>query len=474
MAAIDSDLVLKRWKPTDPARPPGRYAVTCEGARGLYVRLFDTGAITWVFRYKHLDKQRQMALGPYPAVSLASARDMAREAYAHVKAGRDPAAVRAAEDEAAKEDAARQVTFETYATAYMADREETFKSPKLGRLWSATIKTYAVPVIGPILMNDIREDHIKKMLAPIWNEKRETARRVLQRVGAIIGSAMEDGHRDRDRLNPCRPDALQEWKKRMSKTRAGSAGKRGNHPAVSVPDAPAWFAALRAVDGVPARALEFVALTATRQGEARAATWSNVDLDARVWTVPVQDSKMSLDPNRQPHQVPLSHEAVRLLERLERREGVDLVFPAARDGKYHDDRLSNVMRVMHAAEVRAGRPGWVDAITGRSAVPHGLRSTFRTWAAERGGVQHEVAEAVLAHAVGGTVSLAYQRGNYFEQRIQVMQAWADYLTGKQSSDTNADPLATAIATLRETGLSIDEIVARLKGDNVVRLTRDVA
>ena len=181
---------------------------------------------------------------------------------------------------------------------------------------------------------------------------------------------------------------------------------------------------------------------------------------------------MSLDPNRKPHLVPLSNEAVQLLEGLERREGVDLVFPSPTDKVMNDNTLSKVMRDMHAAENEAGRTGWVDATSGRPAVPHGLRSTFRTWAAEQGGVQFEVAEAVLAHAVGGTVSLAYQRGNYFDQRKAVMQAWAYYLTGKASE--KRDPVADAIETLRATGLSADMILARLTGDNVVPMTRGAA
>ena len=471
---IDADTELRRWKPTDPERSPGLHAVYCERARGLYVRMFDTGAITWVFRFKLHGRARQMKLGPYPAVSLAAARDKARNAYEHVKAGRDPIEEKRAEDEAEKARIAGQKTFATYAAEYIDDRRDTFKTAKLGNLWAATVEKYAMPYLGKMLVNDIAEPHIQEMLAPIWNEKRETARRVLQRVGAIIDAAIDDGHRDRDRLNPCHPDKLRAWKKRMTKTRKGSAGKRGSHPAVPVSQAPAWFAALRERDEVAARAMEFVALTATRQGEVRAATWANVDLDARVWTIPVDDTKMSLDPNRQDHRVPLSNEAVALLEGLEQRAGVDLVFPAARDGKQHDDRLSNVMSALHEAELRAGRTGWIDAITGRRAVPHGLRSTFRVWAAEQGKVQFEVAEAVLAHAVGGTSSLAYQRGNFFDERKQVMQAWANYLTGKQAADQQADPLTAAIETLRATGLSAEEIMARLNGDNVVPMNRGVA
>lgn len=474
MAQIDKDVELRRWKPTDPERPPGLHAVNCERARGLYARMFDTGAITWVFRFKLHGKARQMKLGPYPAVSLAAAREAAREAYEHVKAGRDPIEVNRADGEAEKARIAGQKTFATYATEYIEDRRDTFKTPKLGNLWASTIKTYAVPHLGKILMNDIAEPHIQEMLAPIWNEKRETARRVLQRVGAIIDAAIDDGHRDRDRLNPCHPDKLQAWKKRRAATRKGSAGRRGKHPAVPVSQVPEWFGALREREGMGARAMEFVALTATRQGEVRAATWANVDLGARVWTVPVDDTKMSLDPNRQPHRVPLSDEAVRLLEGLERRAGVDLVFPSPTDKVMNDNTLSKVMRDMQAAEVSAGGKGWIDASTSRPAVPHGLRSTFRTWAGRLGTDMYEVVEAVLSHAVGGTTSLAYQRGHFFDERIPVMQAWADYLTGKQAADPQADPLTAAIETLRATGLSAEEILARLNGDNVVPLSRGAA
>lgn len=464
---IDSDRKLRNWKPTSTDLPPGRYAVTCEGARGLYVRLFDSGSITWIFRYKLHGKARQMALGPYPAVSLAAARDAARKAYADVKAGIDPIEAQRAAELAKVADVARRVTFADYMVEYLADRVDTFKTDKQAKLWQATLKTYALPHIGNLYLNEIDERHIQAILAPIYNEKRETARKVVQRVAAIMAAAIDEGLRDRDKLNPARPDAHANWRKRRNKQRNGTAGRRGNHPAVPVPLAPSWFAALREQEGMGARALEFVALTATRQGEVRAATWSNVDLERRVWTVPAEGSKMSLDPNRVAHQVPLSRAAVALLEGLERREGCDLVFPSPRNKRLSDMTVSAVMRRMQADAVAAGGEGWLDSKTGRPAVPHGLRATFRTWAAERGKVEHEVAEAVLAHAVGGSTSLAYQRGHYFDERITVMQAWADYLTGEDAARGEVDPVAAALELLRASGLSAADIAARLTGENVV-------
>lgn len=471
---LDDDNVLRRWKPSNEKYPPGLQPVRCDGARGLYVRLSDSGAITWLFRFKLHGKQRQQSLGPYPAVSLASARDKARDAYKLVKAGSDPIALEREAAEAAKADAARHVTFAAYAAAYMSDRRDTFKTEKQGKLWEATIKDYAIPHIGKIPVNDITEKHVQAMLEPLWNTKRETARKLVQRVKAIIGAAMDDGHRDRNRLNPARPEAHEEWKKRRNKTRKGTAGRRGSHPAVPVSRAVEWFAVLRGKDGMGARALEFLALTGVRSGEVRAATWDDMDLAGRVWSIPVEASKMSLDPHRKPHLVPLSDAAVALLESIERREGVPLVFPAPRDGMLSDMTLSKVMRDMQSEALAAGKPGWVDDASKRPAVPHGLRSTFRTWAAERGGVQFEVAEAVLAHAVGGTVSLAYQRGNYFDQRKPVMRAWAAYLTGEGAAPAQSDPVAAALELLRDAGLSAADIAARLapaEADNVIPLRR---
>lgn len=474
---IETDAELRKWKPTNPDLPPGLNAVRVDGARGLYARMFDTGAITWVFRFKLHGKSRQMALGPYPAVSLAAARQGARDAYAKVKAGIDPIEQERQEAEEARAAVARRVTFAKYAAEYMEARASTFKTPKAAKLWLATLRDYAFPVIGAVRVNEITERHIQVIMEPIYNTKRETARKVVQRVGAIIGAAMDEGVRDRDRLNPARPEAHAHWRTQRSEVRKDAAGRRGPQPAVPVEQVAEWFAALRDKEGMAARAVEFLALTCVRSGEVRAMTWGQVDLAARVWTVPVENSKMSRDPNRKAHVVPLSDAAIDLLVRLPRRAGVSLVFPAPRDGKLSDMALSKVMRDLHAAALAAGEKGWIDQASNRPAVPHGLRSTFRTWAAERGGVPFEVAEAVLAHAVGGTTSLAYQRGAFRDQRVPVMQAWSDYLTGSPAAPAQADPLAAALDVLRAAGLSASDIAARLTPaavDNVVPMRRGAA
>ncbi len=472
---IDNDLTLRNWTPQNKERSPGYHSVRCDDARGLYVRMFDTGAITWVFRFKLHGKTRQLGFGPYPAISLASARKKARDAYALVKEGRDPAADAREKTETAKTQAARQVTFKTYAEQYMVDRRETFKTARTGKTWETSLRKYAFPIIGNLYVNDITEQHVQKLLKPIYNTKRETARKVVQRVSAIMGAAIDEGHRDREKLNPARPDAHAHWRTKLDPYGDDAAGRRGSHPAVQVLQAAKWLEALRNKGGMGARALEFLALTAVRSGEVRSATWDDIDIEQRVWNIPVEASKMSRDKNRKAHRVPLSDAAIALLHSIERRDGVNLVFPAARDGTMSDMTLSKVMRDMHASELEAGRAGWLDKSSKRPAVPHGLRSTFRTWAAgPLGAVEFEVAEAVLAHAVGGTVSLAYQRGNYFEQRVAVMQKWSDFITGKVEAPAQADPLAAALAVLRDAGLSATDIAARLAqpaGDNVVPIRR---
>ncbi len=478
IAMIENDLTLRKWTPQNKERAPGYHSVRCEKARGLYVRMFDSGAITWIFRYKLHGESKQMRFGPYPALSLESARDKARDAYTLVKEGIDPVTDARKKIDAAKAKAALEITFEDYAEKYMEDRGETFKSSKQANLWKATLSVYAIPIIGKLNVNDITEQHIQQVMKPIYNTKRETTRKVVQRISAIMGAAMDDGHRDRVKQNPARPDAHREWRRKRNLMRKDAAGRRGKHPAVQVKQVAEWFAALRAKEGVEARALEFLALTAVRSGEVRTATWDDIDLAQRVWEIPVEASKMSRDLNRMPHRVPLSDAALALLLSIERRDGVNLVFPAARDSKLQDHKLSQVMSQMHKSEVSAGREGWIDGASKRPAVPHGLRSTFRTWAAgPLGGVEFEVAEAVLAHTVGGTVSVAYQRGSYFEQRVPVMQKWSDFITGKVEAPAQADPLAAALAVLRDAGLSATDIAARLAqpaGDNVIPMRRGAA
>lgn len=472
MGAIDSDLTLKRWKPTDSTRPPGRYAVTCEGARGLYARLFESGAVTWVFRFKHLDKQRQMALGPYPAVSLAAAREAARDAYAHVKAGRDPIEIKRSEEAETIAAQRRKRTFADAVEDYMeSGRLKALKTDKLRAQRRYVLETYAVPIIGKLFVDEIGDDDVQRVLEPIWRDKPATADKVLQYMSGVFGNAI--ALKQRTASNPATRKGLSDW--------IEAQGRRDtrHHAAITIDDAPEWYAALCQREGMAALALRFVALTAARVGMVRGMTWGEVrDFEQRrVWTIPASRMKSSRKKSDRaerpkPFRVPLSDAAIDLLKSVDRRENVSLVFPASRDGQLSDMTLLKVMKSLHAAEIKAGRAGWIDDENGAPAVPHGLRSTFRTWVSERTSYPLEMGEVALAHSVGDKTQKAYDRGDMIDRRRTMMNEWADYLTGKRTEQR--DGITAAIETLRATGLSADEILARITGDNVVPLARGAA
>ena len=192
---------------------------------------------------------------------------------------------------------------------------------------------------------------------------------------------------------------------------------------MQIDDAPRWFAALRARDGIGSRALEFAALTACRSQEVRGAAWDEIDLDQEMWIVPALRMKMDRE-----HRVPLSDEVLALLKALPRFDGTPLVFPARRGGELSDMTLSATMKRLHEAEVADGRGGFLDRVSKRPAVPHGLRSTFRDWAAERTNFPGDLAEVALAHKVGNAVEAAYRRGDMIDKRRTMMAAWADFLS----------------------------------------------
>ncbi|WP_409518391.1 MULTISPECIES: tyrosine-type recombinase/integrase [unclassified Haematobacter] len=188
------------------------------------------------------------------------------------------------------------------------------------------------------------------------------------------------------------------------------------------------MAALREREGMGSRALEFAALTAARSQEVRGATWEEIDLKAGLWTVPPTRMKMTRE-----HRVPLSAAAITLLEALPRFADNPLVFPAPRGGQLSDMTLSATMKRLHEADISSGGKGFLDRVSKRPAVPHGLRSVFRDWVAERTSYPGDMAEVALAHRVGNAVEAAYRRGDMVEKRRSMMATWADYLAGNSRS-----------------------------------------
>jgi len=285
------------------------------------------------------------------------------------------------------------------------------------------LDTYAIPQLGKMAVQDIAVQDVLRVLQPIWQEKTETASRLRGRIEAVLSWATVSGYRHGD--NPAR------WGGNLKELlpAASAVAVSHNHPALALGDAPAWLADLRKRDGFGARAVEFAALTAARSGEVRGASWDEIDLDAAIWTIPAARMKMKRE-----HRVPLSLATVALLEGLPRLDGTNFVFPSARRGQLSDMTLSATMRRIHeAAKVQAGGgddAGYLDPRNKRPAVPHGLRSTFRDWAAEKTQYPGDMAEVALAHRISSAVEASYRRGDMIEKRRRMMADWADFLSGR--------------------------------------------
>ncbi|MBB3712815.1 integrase [Limimaricola variabilis] len=417
-----SALEVKRLK------HPGRGHNAClpvGGVAGLYLQITPTGGRTWLLRVVVGDRRREIGLGGYPEVPLAQARERAREAKDAIRRGIDPVEERKAARAALMTAQRRGLSFADAADRFLDAKLSEFRNVKHAAQWRSTLTTYALPQLGHMLVSDIKVQDVLRAVQPIWHDKTETAKRVRGRIEAVLSWATVAGHRQGD--NPAR------WKGNLDSLlpKPDRVTRKENWPALAIDDAAAWFGHLRQRDGISARALEFLALTAARSGEVRGATWAEVDLEAGLWTVPAQRMKMERE-----HRVPLTAEAVALLRALPRMEGNPLVFPAPRGGPLSDMSLSAVMRRMQKDEEKASRPGWLDPRSARPAVPHGLRSTFRDWAAERTHYPREMAEIALAQEVGSEVERAYRRGDMMEKRRDLMAAWAGFLTqSKQELET---------------------------------------
>lgn len=404
---------------------PGKYAVG--GAPGLALVIHPSGAARWVLRTRVHGKSTDRKLGSYAAhagtpgaLTLKQARDAAAGMRVKVADGADPVTerrrAREAEQQAAVEREKRK-TFEEVAYLAHDAKSASFKNAKHGAQWITTLQTYAFPTIGDKPVADIRAGDVAEALRSIWHEVPETASRVAQRIAAVMRYAEAHGWTDRAPVKA----ALE----LLGPQRVAV----DHHPALPVADVPRFMAALRAAEGVGARALEFAILTAARSGEVRGATWREIDLKARLWTVPGARMKRG-----RPHAVPLSADALALLKAIPKGGPEDLLFASTQPGyegaQVSDMTLSAVVRRLHEADVAAGGAGFIDPQEGdRVATPHGIaRSTFRDWCSENG-VPREIAERALAHAVGDKTEAAYARSTLIEQRRPVMQAWGAYCKG---------------------------------------------
>jgi integrase len=387
--------------------------ISVGGVQGLMLQITPTGSKSWLLRTPVGGKRRHIGLGSYPTVTLAQARERARAELEKVWQGLDPVEERKALRSRLKSEQQRGLTFQKAVEKFLESKLTEFKNTKHCDQWRSTLHTYANPELGKMLVGDVGIPDVLRVLEPIWQTKTETATRVRGRIESVLAWASVAGHRQGD--NPAR------WKGNLDAIlpKPAKVAKVMNHPALSINDVVPWFAELQERDGIAARALELMTLTAARSGEIRGATWFELDLKAASWTIPAERMKAGKE-----HRVPLTAKAVALLGALPRGSGSPYVFPAIRGGMLSDMALSACMRRMN--EGRAG--GYLDRRSGRPAVPHGLRSTFRDWASENG-VSHDLAERALAHTIRNAVEAAYHRTDLLEQRRSVMEAWAAHVTG---------------------------------------------
>lgn len=386
------------------------------GVSGLLLQITPTGGRSWVLRTTIGKKRREIGLGAFPDVPLSKAREKAREAKERIAAGADPIEERKAARAALAAAQRRGLTFEDAVERFLDAKLDQFRNAKHRNQWRSTLTNYAVPTLGKMLVGDIETQDVLRTLQPIWKDKTETASRLRGRIEAVLSWATVAGHRTGD--NPAR------WAGNLKELlpQPKKIAKAENHPALKIDEAPRWFADLRSRKGIGNRALEFLTMTAARSQEVRGATWDEIDLEAALWIIPAERMKMDRE-----HRVPLTPATIELLKALPRQQGNTLVFPAPRGGKLSDMTLSAAMKRMHKADLEKGGEGYVDRISKRPAVPHGLRSTFRDWVAERTELAGDMAEVALAHRVSNSVEAAYRRGDMLEKRRDMMDRWIMHL-----------------------------------------------
>jgi integrase len=380
---------------------PGRYG----DGDGLYLQVSPTGTKSWFFRYRLPGSvssngkplSREMGLGSLSTFTLAEARGRAREQRQLVARGLDPIAERD------KASARQSITFARALDRYL--QHQHWRSIKHRKQWLSTLKTYAASIM-PLDVAAIQRRQILAILEPIWWSKNETATRVRGRIEIVLDWAK--AHQYRDGENPARfKGNLEIALPARSKVR-----RVKHHAALPYAELPSLMTALREQEGIGAQALQFTILTAARTGESTGARWSEINLDAKVWTIPAARMKGGRD-----HQVPLSDQAVAVLRTLGAAEPNAFVF----------------LSKSHRPLVDVAMPRILQRIGRTDLTVHGFRSSFRVWAAEATDFPREVAEAALAHVVADKTEAAYQRSTFFEKRRRMMAAWGRFCGGDQDS-----------------------------------------
>jgi len=390
---------------------PGFHAVG--GVAGLHLLVKDTGARSWILRVKVGDRRPDIGCGGFPDVTLEQARQIAREMREQIRRGIDPIAARRATGLALRAAQAKALTFDQAAEACHAAKMVEFRNAKHRDDWISSLERYASKIIGDLPVADIELPHVVSVLKPIWTTKTETATRVRQRIESVLSWAKVSGYRTGE--NPAR------WKGNLEHAlpKPARLQKIMHYPALPWQEVGAFMIELRKREGIGARALEFAVLTAARSGEVRGATWPEIDLHAKLWTIPATRMKAG-----KAHRVPLSEPAIKLLKALPRMEGCPYVFPSPRGKMLSDMSINSVTRRMKV-----------------DAVPHGFRSTFKDWCRTSTSYQDEVSELALAHVSTDATRAAYARDELLPKRERLMREWAKHCDTVQPK--------RAVATIRQ-------------------------
>jgi integrase len=316
-----------------------------------------------------------------------------------VASGIDPIQARDEQREMARIKAAKAVTFEDCAKAFIASHEIGWKAAKTGALWRSSLKTYVFPIMGTLPVQAIDTAFVLKVLEPIWGEMPVSASRLRAGIESILNWAKARGYRSGE--NPAA------WRGHLDHLLPARSKVRRvqHHPALPYAELPVFMEQVRSRHGIAPRAFEFMVLTAARIGEALGARWDEIDLAQRMWVIPAERMKSGRD-----HRVPMSPRVIAIVKEMAEIRLNEFVFPGSKQGRH----LTQMGVRTLVRELREG------------ITRHGFRSTFRDWAAETTSFQNHVVEMALAHAVGDAVEAAYRRGDLLEKRRKLMEAWAAY------------------------------------------------
>ncbi len=362
---------------------------------GLYLQVSSTLSKSWIFKFVRDKKATEVGLGSLVDVSLEHARDKAADYRKLLKQGINPLAEKRKIERDLKLSVAKAMTFADCAEAYIEVNRHGWKNPKHAQQWTNTLMQYAYPVFGKLPVAEIDTPLVVKCLEPIWTSKNETASRLRGRIETVLDWATVTKYREGE--NPAR------WRGHLDKIlpKPSKVQKVEHHAALPYAEIAVFMAKLRSQTGVAAKCLEFTILTATRTNESIGATWAEIDLSNKTWTIPGERMKAG-----RAHRIPLSERVVDILLEMQQVKINDFIFPGTKKG------LSNM--AMLQLLKRMGDVG---------LTVHGFRSSFRDWAAETTSYPSEVVEMALAHTIKNQAEAAYRRGDLMEKRSQLMTDW---------------------------------------------------